>query len=58
MKSLQYLTTSWQFWALLSAMTAALSAIFAKLGVKGISSDVATFLRTVVKLAFVSVLLY
>lgn len=58
MNLLQSLTTSWQFWALLSAMAAALTAIFAKLGVKGIPSDVATFVRTVVILAFVSVLLY
>ncbi len=58
MNALQNLTSSWQFWALLSAMAAALTAIFAKLGVKGIPSDVATFIRTIVILAFVSVLLY
>jgi bacterial/archaeal transporter family protein len=38
----------WLFWALLSATFAALTAIFAKLGVEGIDSDLATFLRTVV----------
>jgi bacterial/archaeal transporter family protein len=38
----------WLFWALLSAIFAALTAIFAKLGVEGIDSDLATFLRTVV----------
>ena len=39
---------SWQFWALLSAGFAALTAIFAKIGVENVSSDVATFLRTLV----------
>ncbi len=45
MKSLM---TSWVFWALLSAAFAALTAIFAKVGVAGINSDFATFLRTLV----------
>jgi len=39
---------SWQFWALLSAAFAALTAIFAKVGIEQIDSDVATFIRTVV----------
>ena len=39
---------SWQFWALLSAAFAALTAIFAKIGIEQIDSDVATFIRTVV----------
>ena len=39
---------SWQFWALLSATFAALTAIFAKIGIEQIDSDVATFIRTVV----------
>lgn len=39
---------SWQFWALLSAVFAALTAIFAKVGVENINSDFATFIRTVV----------
>ena len=37
---------SWQFWALLSALFAALTAIFAKVGVAGISPDAATLVRT------------
>jgi transporter family protein len=41
-------TLSWQFWALLSAVFAALTAIFAKLGVENVNSDLATFIRTVV----------
>ena len=39
---------SWQFWAVLSAMFAALTAIFAKIGVEQVGSDFATFIRTVV----------
>jgi transporter family protein len=39
---------SWQLWALLSACFAALTAIFAKVGVTDIDSDFATFIRTVV----------
>ena len=42
---------SWQYWALLSALFAALTAIFAKIGVEDIDSDFATFIRTVVILA-------
>ena len=39
---------SWPFWALLSATFAALTAIFAKVGIEAINSDLATFIRTVV----------
>jgi transporter family protein len=39
---------SWILWALLSATFAALTAIFAKIGVENINSDLATFIRTVV----------
>lgn len=39
---------TWQFWALLSAMFAALTAIFAKVGIERVNSDYATFFRTVV----------
>lgn len=42
------LAASWQFWAILSAVFAALTAICAKLGVSGIDSDLATWLRTLV----------
>ena len=42
------LVASWQFWALLSAAFAALTAIFAKVGVEQVNSDFATFVRTVV----------
>ena len=39
---------SWQVWAVLSAVFAALTAIFAKVGVENIGSDLATFIRTIV----------
>jgi transporter family protein len=39
---------TWQFWAVLSAAFAALTAVFAKVGVAGVNSDFATFIRTVV----------
>ena len=39
---------TWQFWALLSAIFAALTAIFAKVGVEDIDSDLATLIRTLV----------
>lgn len=38
----------WQVWALLSAGFAALTAIFAKIGVEGVNSDFATLIRTCV----------
>ncbi len=39
---------SWPFWALLSAAFAAMTAIFAKIGIEAIHSDLATFIRTIV----------
>jgi transporter family protein len=39
-------TSSWLIWALLSAVFAALTAIFAKIGVENVNSDLATFIRT------------
>ena len=38
--------SSWQVWAFGSAVFAALTAIFAKVGVQGINSDFATLIRT------------
>ncbi len=40
------LLASWQSWALLSAVFAALTAIFAKVGIENVNSDFATFVRT------------
>ncbi len=45
---MKFLFSSWQAWALLSAAFAALTAIFAKIGVENVNSDFATFVRTVV----------
>jgi hypothetical protein len=42
---------SWQLWALLSATIAALTAIFAKIGIENVNSDFATFIRTIVIIA-------
>ena len=51
------LTTSWIFWAFLSACFAALTAIFAKVGVENINSDLATLIRTVVILVTLTLIL-
>jgi transporter family protein len=48
---------SWQLWALLSAMFASLTAIFAKVGVENVNSDFATFIRTIVILAVLGLIL-
>jgi len=45
--------SSWPFWAFLSAAFAALTAIFAKVGVENVQSDFATLIRTVVILGVV-----
>lgn len=50
------MTTSWQFWAFLSAIFAALTAIFAKIGVSGLPSDYVTLLRTCVVLAVLALI--
>ena len=42
---------NWVFWAVLSAIFAALTAIFGKVGVAGVGADFATFIRTIVILA-------
>ena len=42
--------SSWQIWAVFSAIFAALTAIFAKVGVENVNSDLATFIRTIVVL--------
>lgn len=46
------LLQSWRFWALLSAVFAAMTAILAKVGVAGVQSDVATLVRTGVVVLF------
>lgn len=51
------LLASWQFWAVLSATFAALTAIFAKIGVETIHADAATFIRTIVILLLLAAIL-
>ncbi len=43
---------SWLFWALLSAVFAAATAILAKIGVSGVDANYATAIRTTVVVAF------
>ena len=38
----------WFYWAVLSAVFAALTAIFAKVGIQGVDSDLATLVRTAI----------
>ena len=49
---------TWQIWAILSAIFAALTAIFAKVGIEGINSDFATFIRTMVILLVLGIILF
>jgi transporter family protein len=50
--------SSWQVWAVLSAVFAALTAIFAKIGVEDINPDLATFIRTIIVLISLSLILF
>jgi len=50
--------SGWLPWALLSALFAALTAIFAKVGIEAIESDFATLLRTVVVAVTLGALVY
>jgi transporter family protein len=52
------LMLSWVFWALLSAAFAALTAIFAKIGIENVNSDFATFIRTIVILLAAGLMVY
>jgi len=49
--------STWQLWAGLSAVFAALTAIFAKIGVENVNSDLATAIRTVVILIVIAAIL-
>ncbi len=48
---------SWQLWAVLSATFAALTAVFAKLGVEEVDPEFATFIRTVLILTLLAAIL-
>ena len=48
----------WFFWAVLSAVFAALTAIFAKVGLAGVDSDFATLIRTAVIIVVLSLFVF
>ena len=48
----------WFYWALLSAVFASLTAIFAKIGLEGVDSDFATLIRTVIILIAIAWFVY
>jgi bacterial/archaeal transporter family protein len=50
--------SSWQIWAVLSAVFAALTAISAKVGVENINSDLATLIRTIVVACVLALIVY
>ncbi len=50
--------STWFYWALLSAVFAALTAIFAKIGIQGVDSDQATLIRTMIILVVLSVFVW
>ena len=47
-------SAGWFYWALLSAIFAALTAIFAKVGIQGVDSDLATLIRTAIIIVVLS----
>jgi bacterial/archaeal transporter family protein len=51
-------STSWFFWALLSAVFAAATAIFAKIGIQGVDSDLATLVRTAIVIVMLTVFVW
>lgn len=52
------MTSNWLVWALLSAVFAALTAIFAKIGLEGVDSDLATLIRTAIILVALAGFVY
>nr|WP_184153509.1 EamA family transporter [Amaricoccus macauensis] len=53
---MEVVVESWQFWAVLSAAFAALTAVLAKVGVAAVNPDLATLIRTVVVLCLLAIL--
>jgi len=51
-------STSWFYWAVLSAVFAALTAIFAKVGIQGVDSDLATLVRTAIIIIVLSIFIW
>ncbi len=52
------ISDNWFFWAVMSAVFAALTAIFAKLGLQHIDSDMATWVRTVIIIGVLSLFIW
>jgi transporter family protein len=52
------IASNWFLWALLSAVFAALTAIFAKIGLEGVDSDLATLIRTAIILVALAGFVY
>jgi len=50
------LFSAWQFWAAMSAVFAALTAIFGKIGVQDINPDFATLIRTAIILCVIALI--
>src|SRR5664279_1207376 len=51
-------TSSWLYWALLSAVFAAMTAIFAKIGIQGVDSDLATLVRTAIVIVILAIFVW
>ncbi|BCK87602.1 hypothetical protein MIZ01_1393 [Sideroxyarcus emersonii] len=51
-------SASWFYWALMSAVFAALTAIFAKIGIRGVDSDLATLVRTAIIVVVLSAFIW
>lgn len=51
-------SSSWLFWAFLSAIFAALTTIFAKVGIHGVDSDLATLVRTAIVLMLLTLFVH
>lgn len=52
------MSENWFFWAAMSAVFAALTAIFAKVGLQHIDSDMATWVRTVIIIGVLSLFIW
>lgn len=50
--------SNWFIWALLSAFFAALTAIFAKVGIQNVDSDFATLIRTAIIIVILAAFIY
>jgi transporter family protein len=51
-------SSSWIFWAILSAIFAALTTIFAKVGIQGVDSDLAALIRTAIVLLLLTLFVH